>query len=109
MRAEIPGAAKDITPLTCVLLDGFSSKSRRFLELTFEGFNLFNTVNYNGINNIVGTACVAGFATNPNCAGATTSIPINARGREGVSPTSPLGFTSTAPARQFQLGARFNF
>ncbi len=84
-------------------------KEQRFLELTFEVFNLFNTVNYNGVNNIVGTACVANFATNPNCSGATSVIPINARGREGVSPTSPLGFTSAAPARQLQLGVRFNF
>ncbi len=87
----------------------FFVKEQRFLELTIEGFNLFNTVNYNGINNIVGTACVAGLATNPNCAGSTNVIPINARGREGVSPTSPLGFTSAAPARQLQFGARFNF
>ncbi|MEO6655510.1 MAG: carboxypeptidase-like regulatory domain-containing protein [Pyrinomonadaceae bacterium] len=84
-------------------------KEQRFLELTFEAFNLFNSVNYNGINNIVGTACVANFPTNPNCSGATTVIPINARGSKAVSPTSPLGFTSTAPARQLQIGARFNF
>ncbi len=84
-------------------------KEQRFLELTFEAFNLFNHVNYNGINNIVGTSCVAGLATNPNCAGATNVIPINARGVKGVSATSPLGFTSSAPSRQLQFGARFNF
>lgn len=87
----------------------FFAKEQRFLELTFEAFNLFNTVNYNGINNVVGTACVANFASNPNCAGATDVIPINARGREGVSSTSPLGFTSAAPARQLQFGIRYNF
>ncbi len=87
----------------------FLVKEQRFLELTFEAFNLFNTVNYNGINNVVGTACVASFASNPNCSGATDVIPINARGRQGVSPTAPLGFTSAAPARQLQFGARFNF
>ena len=87
----------------------FLVKEQRFLELTFEAFNLFNTVNYNGINNVVGTACVANLATNPNCIGATDVIPINARGRKGVSPTAPLGFTSAAPARQLQFGARFNF
>lgn len=87
----------------------FFVKEQRYLELTFEGFNLFNRVNYNGINNIVGTACVAGFALNPNCANATQVIPINARGIEGVSPTAPLGFTSAAPARQLQFGIRFNF
>lgn len=87
----------------------FFVKEQRYLELTFEGFNLFNQVNYNGINNIVGTACVANFPTNPNCAGAASVIPINARGVKGVSPTVPLGFTSAAPSRQLQFGARFNF
>ncbi len=87
----------------------FFAKDQRFLELTFEAFNLFNRVNYNGINNVVGTACVANFATNPNCAGATTVIPINARGSSAVSPTSPLGFTSAAPSRQLQFGVRYNF
>ena len=87
----------------------FFAKERRYLELTFEAFNLFNHVNYNGINNVVGFSCVANFPTNPNCAGATNVIPINARGVEGISPTSPLGFTSAAPARQLQFGARYNF
>ncbi|MEZ5428501.1 MAG: TonB-dependent receptor [Pyrinomonadaceae bacterium] len=87
----------------------FFVKEQRYLELTFEAFNLFNHVNYNGINNIVGTACVNNFALNPNCAGAANSIPLNARGLEGVSPTSPLGFTSAAPSRQLQFGVRYNF
>ena len=87
----------------------FFVRDQRFLELTFEAFNLFNTVNYNGINNIVGTACVANFPLNPSCAGATDVIPINARGRKGISPIDPLGFTSAAPARQLQFGIRYNF
>ncbi len=81
----------------------FFVKEQRFLELTFEAFNLFNRVNYNGINNVVGFACVNNF----NCSG--NSIPLNPRGIEGVSPTSPLGFTSAAPARQLQFGIRYNF
>ncbi len=87
----------------------FFVQEQRFLELTFEGFNLFNRVNYNGINNIVGTTCVANFATNPNCAGATTVLPINARGIKGAGATDPLGFTSAAAARQLQFGVRYNF
>jgi hypothetical protein len=87
----------------------FFVKEQRFLELTFEAFNLFNHTNYNGINNIVGTACVANFPTNPNCAGSTNVIPINARGLNTVSPTSPLGFTSAAASRQLQFGVRYNF
>jgi hypothetical protein len=87
----------------------FFVKEQRFLELTFEAFNLFNNVNYNGINNVVGTACVNNFPTNPNCIGATNVIPINARGSSAVSPTAPLGFTSAAAARQLQFGVRYNF
>lgn len=87
----------------------FFVKESRFLELTFEAFNLFNRVNYNGINNVVGTACVNNFPTNFNCAGSTNSIPLNPRGIEGISPTAPLGFTSAAPARQLQFGIRYNF
>jgi hypothetical protein len=87
----------------------FFVREQRFLELTFEAFNLFNSVNYNGINNVVGTACVAGLATNPNCAGATDVIPANPKGIKGISPTAPLGFTSAAPARQLQFGIRYNF
>ncbi|HEY8559844.1 MAG TPA: TonB-dependent receptor [Pyrinomonadaceae bacterium] len=79
----------------------FFVKEQRFLELTFEAFNLFNHVNFNGINNVVGTSCVSD--TIQGC------IPLNPRGRRDVSPTAPLGFTSAAPARQLQFGARFNF
>jgi hypothetical protein len=87
----------------------FFANEQRYLELTFEAFNLFNHTNFNGINNVVGTACVANFPTNPNCAGASLVIPIQARGIRGASPTSPLGFTSAAPARQLQFGVRYNF
>lgn len=87
----------------------FFVKEQRFLELTFEAFNLFNHVNYNGINNVIGTACVNNFALNPNCAGSSNVIPLNPNGIEGISPTSPLGFTSAAPARQLQFGVRYNF
>jgi hypothetical protein len=87
----------------------FFVKESRFLELTFEAFNLFNTVNYNGVNNVVGTACVENFPTNPNCQNASFVIPINARGIKERSPIEPLGFTSAASARQLQFGVRFNF
>lgn len=66
----------------------------KYFEFTAEAFNLFNVTNYTGINNIVGTTPLA-----------TT----NAMGIEGRAPTQPLGFTSAAPKRQFQFGARFNF
>ncbi|CAN5660685.1 hypothetical protein BH18ACI1_BH18ACI1_04290 [soil metagenome] len=78
----------------------FRFGERRSLELIAEGFNLFNRTNFQGINNIVGGLPLvqrAEFETG------------QARGIEGIAPTAPLGFTSSAPARQFQFGARFNF
>ncbi len=70
----------------------------KYFEFTAEAFNLFNRVNYTGINNIIGT---------------TPLINLNpegvARGIKGLPPTTPFAFTSSAPARQLQFGARFNF
>ncbi|QQS46191.1 MAG: TonB-dependent receptor [Acidobacteriota bacterium] len=74
----------------------FFVKESRFLEFTFEAFNLFNRTNFLGINNIVGTTF----------AGATD---FNARGREDRRPTEPLGFISSADPRQLQFGIRFNW
>ena len=74
----------------------FFVKESRYLEFTFEAFNLFNRTNLLGINNIVGTT----FAT---------ATDFTVRGRRDASPTSPLGFTSAADPRQLQFGLRFNF
>ncbi|MDQ3088439.1 MAG: carboxypeptidase regulatory-like domain-containing protein, partial [Acidobacteriota bacterium] len=81
--------------------------SRRFrfsefrnLEILVEGFNLFNRTNLQGINNIVGNLSLA------DRAALGTTQP---RGIQGIAPTAPLGFTSAAPARQLQFGARFSF
>jgi hypothetical protein len=78
----------------------FPFKETMFLELTFEGFNLFNRTNFTGINNIVGSLPIAQLRalalTNP-------------RGNPQAAPTQPLGFTSAAPPRQLQFGVRFNF
>ncbi len=78
----------------------FPFKETMFLELTFEGFNLFNHTNFTGINNIVGSLPVATLRT--------LSL-TNPRGNPAAAPTQPLGFTSAAPARQLQFGVRFNF
>jgi hypothetical protein len=72
----------------------FTVAEGRYLEFTAEAFNLFNRTNFTGINNVVG---------------ATPLATINARGIRGLAPTQPLAFTSAAPARQLQFGARFNF
>jgi hypothetical protein len=72
----------------------FSFAESKYLELTFEAFNLFNHTNFIGINNVIGTTPL------------TTGHPTGIR---GIAPTRPFGFTAAAPARQLQFGARFNF
>lgn len=72
----------------------FAVAEGKYFEFTAEAFNLLNRTNFTGINNVVG---------------ATPLATLNARGIEGLAPTQPLGFTSAAPARQMQFGARFNF
>lgn len=72
----------------------FSFAESKYIELTFEAFNLLNHTNFVGINNIIGATPL----TNGHPTGIT-----------GRAPTRPLGFTAAAPARQLQFGARFNF
>jgi hypothetical protein len=64
------------------------------IEAIAEAFNLFNRVNYSGVNNIVGTTPLATHhvAGNPN-----------------AKPAEPLGFTSAFDPRQIQLGVKFKF
>ncbi len=64
------------------------------LEGIFEAFNLFNRVNYSGVNNVVGN---------------TTFTTYRVDARKDVSPTDPLGFTSASDPRQIQLGVKFRF
>ncbi|MBC7901442.1 MAG: TonB-dependent receptor [Saprospiraceae bacterium] len=71
-----------------------SFSERMSLDLTIEGFNLFNRLNYASINNTVGS---------------TFGTIEDVRGRSDVSPSSPLGFTSAFDARKIQLGAKFRF
>lgn len=90
----------------------FQLAETRYFELIFEGFNLFNRTNFLGINNIIGSPVVG---TNNLTSSGLTREQIDsifngqARGIRTSAPTQPLGFTSAAPARQFQFGARFNF
>jgi hypothetical protein len=64
------------------------------IEGIFEAFNLFNRVNFSGVNSIIGTAVLPS---------------SHVLGDRNVSPTDPLGFTSAFDPRQIQLGARFRF
>jgi hypothetical protein len=64
------------------------------IEGLFEAFNLFNRVNFSGVNNIVGT---------------TPLTSHHVKGRGDAGPTDPLGFTSAFDPRQIQLGVKFRF
>ncbi len=66
---------------------------KRRLDFMFEVFNLFNKLNYQSVNNVVG-----------NYAG-----PFNVTGRHDRNPTDQLGFTSAFDARRMQLGLRYTF
>lgn len=87
----------------------FFAKENRYLELTVEGFNLFNRVNFLGINNTLGGACVANGLPVACTTGATPLTDYSLRGRADQKPTAPLGFTSAADPRQMQFGIRFNW
>jgi hypothetical protein len=69
-------------------------QGRSRLELTLEVFNLFNRVNYSGINRVFGSQAVP-----------DGTIHGDAR----LAPTRPGGFTSAFAARQLQLGVRIRF
>jgi hypothetical protein len=56
-------------------------------------FNLFNRLNFRGVNNTVGNI----------------SGPFNLEGRKELSPSQPLGFTSAFDPRRIQLGLRLTF
>ncbi len=66
----------------------------RVIELTAEGFNLLNHLNFSSVNNTVGP---------------TFQGPFRVEANPGLGPSSPLGFTSAFDARRFQLGVRFSF
>ncbi|MFQ5739267.1 MAG: carboxypeptidase regulatory-like domain-containing protein, partial [Acidobacteriota bacterium] len=64
-------------------------RENTFFEFTFEAFNLFNNVNYAGVNNVVGN-----LALDTSTVTGSKSIPAN----------RPLGFTAAFDPRQIQFG-----
>ncbi|GAB4220405.1 MAG: hypothetical protein Kow001_02170 [Acidobacteriota bacterium] len=66
----------------------------RHVEFVFEAFNLFNRVNYSGVNNVMGSRLLES---------------SSAEGSAGIPANQPLGFTAAFAPRQLQLGLRFTF
>jgi len=94
-----PGAGRN-TGIGPNYVDFDMRLSRRFkltekssLQLTAEGFNIFNRTNFASVNNVVGVI----------------APPFNLRGSRAFSPSQPLGFTSAFPKRQLQFGVRLSF
>lgn len=72
----------------------FTIREGANFEFIFEAFNLFNNVNYSGVNNVVGNLKL------------TTS---RVKGSKNIPANQPLGFTSAHDPRQIQFGFRLNF
>jgi hypothetical protein len=72
----------------------FSMDSKYRLEAIAEGFNLFNRVNFSGVNNVVGTTPLSTYRV---------------EGNRNASPTDPLAFTSAFDPRQIQFGVKLKF
>ena len=70
------------------------SGDRVRIEGMADAFNLFNRVNYSGINNIVGTM---------------TLTDSRVEGNRTLPPSAPLAFSSAADPRQIQLGMKIKF
>lgn len=95
------GRGPDFQSFDMRLARRFSFAETRYLEFTFEAFNLFNRTNYTGVNNVL--TSINSSACPP------VSLTGEIKGFKGPAPTCPLAFTSAAAARQLQFGARFNF
>jgi len=73
---------------------GFALTEKTRLDLMIEAFNLFNKLNYESVNNVVG---------------ANFTGPFNVTGRNDRMPSDPLGFTAAFAPRRLQMGFRLTF
>ena len=72
----------------------FRADSAYRLEWIVEAFNLFNRVNFSGVNNVVGMTPLSEYRV---------------EGIRRAKPADPLGFTSAFDPRQIQLGIKLKF
>jgi hypothetical protein len=87
------GIGPNYISLDMRLTRAFRFSENTVLQIMAEGFNLFNRTNYASVNNVVGVI----------------APPFDLRGNPTLSPSTPLGFTSAFPKRQFQFGVRLSF
>ncbi len=72
----------------------FDLGENRRIDAVAEAFNLFNAINYSGVNTVVGASPMPSF---------------DVTGDPSRGPAEPLGFTGAHPPRRIQLGLRFRF
>jgi hypothetical protein len=88
------GLGPDYLALDTRLTRTFKFGEQRALRFIAEGFNITNRANLARVNNTVGAAF---------------GPPFNVHGLVSRTPSQPLGFTAAQPAREIQLGVRFDF
>lgn len=98
------GVGPDYASFDMRLSYSFRIAEKASLQIVAEGFNLFNTINFASVNNVVNP----GFLL-PTAAGGLGNTTANVHGSATLSPSQPLGFTSAFPMRQIQLGVRLSF
>jgi hypothetical protein len=97
------GIGPSYTDFDMRLSRAFKLHERLSMLLTAEGFNIANHTNYASVNNVVGPQFAPPFNVHGIKPG--TLLP----GGTLVGPSTPLAFTAAFPAREIQLGVRFNF
>jgi hypothetical protein len=102
--AHNTGAGPDFVSFDMRVSRSFRRTEKARLAFMFEGFNIFNQLNYSSVNNVVDPNFLL-----PKTAGGLGNLTANVHGSATLAPNQPLGFTNAYPARQLQLGARVTF
>jgi hypothetical protein len=88
------GIGPEYASFSLRLAKEFILKESVRIEAMADAFNLFNRVNFSGVNNIVGNMAI------PN---------VRVEGNRSLPPSTPLAFTSASDPRQIQLGLKFKW
>jgi hypothetical protein len=88
------GVGPGYASLNLRLAKEFIPKESLRIEFIADAFNLFNRVNFSGVNNVVGNMPITD---------------VRVEGNRSLPPSAPLAFTSAADPRQIQLGLKFKW
>jgi hypothetical protein len=107
--AHNTGVGPDYSSFDMRVSRRFRLTERANLQVIAEGFNIFNTINYAAVNNVVDPAFLLPTVAAAVTPGGRGHLTANVHGSANIAPNQPLGFTSAFPMRQIQLGARVTF